>query len=262
MTTTTGMLQTIDTYWDERSSTYSASVQNELACNVRQAWKDIFTEQIPGFGERPLRVLDIGCGPGFFSIMCAQAGCLVNAVDYSSEMLLQAQHNVQSDETAYARICFQRGDAQDLPFMDASFDVIVTRNVTWNLEDPQHAYHEWHRLLKPGGRLLNFDANWYLYLSDSARNTRRLYDQRDSAILHEDATCQATEGQCARCEKIALGLPLTQVERPAWDIRALKNAHFAQMHADCTIWQRVWTPGEKAYYASSPLFMVVGIKEG
>ena len=44
---------------------------------------------------------------------------------------------------------------------DNTFDMIVSRNVTWNLEHPDRAYYEWMRVLKPGGVLLNFDANWY-----------------------------------------------------------------------------------------------------
>ena len=48
-----------------------------------------------------------------------------------------------------------------LRFADNTFDMIVSRNVTWNLEHPDRAYYEWMRVLKPGGVLLNFDASWY-----------------------------------------------------------------------------------------------------
>ncbi|SPZ01220.1 methyltransferase [Proteus mirabilis] len=55
---------------------------------------------------------------------------------------------------------------QDLPFGDEQFDLVVSRNVTWNLKSPCEAYQEWFRVLKPGGSLINFDANWYLHLFD------------------------------------------------------------------------------------------------
>ena len=54
-------------------------------------------------------------------------------------------------------------------FEDESFDVIISRNLTWNLPHPEMAYKEWLRVLKKGGKLLNFDANWYGYLYDDKK---------------------------------------------------------------------------------------------
>lgn len=68
-----------------------------------------------------------------------------------------------------------RGDVQNLEnIQDGSFDVIVTRNLTWNLEEPQKAYQEWCRVLKKGGILLNFDAGWYtIFLMTNEECIRR-----------------------------------------------------------------------------------------
>lgn len=60
-------------------------------------------------------------------------------------------------------------DGQNLEFADGTFDVVISRNLTWNLENPQKAYSEWQRVLKEGGVLLNFDANWYGYLYDAEK---------------------------------------------------------------------------------------------
>lgn len=57
-------------------------------------------------------------------------------------------------------------DAHSLDLPDGSFDAIVTRNLTWNLERSQDAYADWRRVLRPGGVMLNFDAGWYSYLFD------------------------------------------------------------------------------------------------
>lgn len=67
------------------------------------------------------------------------------------------------------KVSFFRMDAQNLAFMDNSFDVVISRNLTWNLEKPDQAYREWCRVLKSGGVLLNFDANWYGYLYDEEK---------------------------------------------------------------------------------------------
>ena len=43
-------------------------------------------------------------------------------------------------------------------------NAVVSRNLVWNLEDPEAAYKEWLRVLKPGGKLFVFDGNHYCYL--------------------------------------------------------------------------------------------------
>ena len=50
-------------------------------------------------------------------------------------------------------------NAEALCFEDSSFDIVISRNLTWNLPDPDKAYAEWTRILKSGGLLLNYDAN-------------------------------------------------------------------------------------------------------
>lgn len=62
-------------------------------------------------------------------------------------MLKEAQSN--AGELAKC-IVWKTGDAQALDVENNSFDVIVTRNVTWNLPRPDLAYREWLRVLKPG----------------------------------------------------------------------------------------------------------------
>ena len=47
-------------------------------------------------------------------------------------------------------------DAQKLDFEDNTFDVVISRNLTWNLEHPDVAYREWVRVLKVGGKTSEF----------------------------------------------------------------------------------------------------------
>lgn len=250
----------IDEYWDKRSETYSTNTRNELDTKTRDAWADVLKTHIPAFGQATLRVLDIGCGPGFFSILCAENGCLVDAIDGSTDMLAQATANAQRYEETTGRIRFHQGDVQALDFMDNTFDTIVTRNVTWTLPDPHAAYAEWHRVLKPGGRLLNFDANWYSYLVDHDTDLQRQMDQRDIRMLGRAEDARASEAQCSHCEQIALRMPLTYCNRPSWDVCTLGNIGFAEIAIHDEISQTVWTPQEQAFYRSCPLFMIVGTK--
>jgi len=51
-------------------------------------------------------------------------------------------------------------DYENLDYEKESFDLVLSRNLTWTLTDAKKAYAEWFRVLKPGGILLNFDANY------------------------------------------------------------------------------------------------------
>lgn len=51
-------------------------------------------------------------------------------------------------------IDFRRMDAQKLDFEDGIFDLVISRNVLWNLEQPEQAYREWLRVLKPNGTVM------------------------------------------------------------------------------------------------------------
>ena len=70
--------------------------------------------------EKALSCLDAGCGPGFFSILLAQEGHTVTAVDYSEEMLRRARDNFLEIGVEVSTL---RGDVQSLPFQDESFDI-------------------------------------------------------------------------------------------------------------------------------------------
>ena len=86
-----------------------------------------------------VKILDIGTGPGFFAILLAEEGYQVTAVDYTEQMLQEAKSNAAD---LADQISFKRMDAQNLEFPKETFDYIVTRNVTWNLEHPKRAYRE------------------------------------------------------------------------------------------------------------------------
>ena len=164
------LLQEIASYWGTRAEGYSEVNEKELAGSQREAWLHVLEEQFPEKKKEEMKILDIGTGPGFFPMILSEVGYTVTAVDYTEEMLEKAKENL-GKYTKYGleRVTLQRMDAQNLEFADETFDVVISRNLTWNLEKPEQAYQEWMRVLKPGGVLLNFDANWYGYLYDEEK---------------------------------------------------------------------------------------------
>jgi arsenite methyltransferase len=106
-------------------------------------------------------VLDIGSGPGFLA--CEMAAVVgdqgsVHGVDTSETMLAIAAHRERAPGSAPTE--FRAGDALELPYPDASFDVAVSTQVYEYVEDMPAALAQVRRVLRPGGRLLILDTDW------------------------------------------------------------------------------------------------------
>ena len=245
-------------YWTGRASGYSEVNRLELSTAQRQRWSDCLHREIARqFSDRApetLRVLEVGTGPGFFAILLRELGYVVTAVDLTPAMLEEAKKN--AGELA-GKICWMEMNAETLRFAGESFDVVVSRNLTWNLPHPERAYAEWTRVLKPGGLLLNFDANWYAYLFDG--EAQAAYE-RDRANSAEQGVWDQNVGENFDVmEDIARRVPLSNIRRPAWDLKLLQGLSL-RAEADEQIWQRVWSEEEKLNFSSTPLFLVRAVK--
>ncbi len=214
------MLETLTSYWTERAKSYSAQNVAEMNDGRREAWRKLILSHAPQ--RERLRVLDVGTGPGFFAINLALAGHEVTAVDVTEEMLAYAKRNAESYG---AEVSFVLHRGERLPFADASFDLIVSRNVIWNLEYPAEALAEWKRVLASGGRMVYFDANWYLYLYDEALRIRKKAAEaafRAKYPVHNYAG-DMPKVRVRELEQTAYALPLSREKRPEWDERVLKT---------------------------------------
>lgn len=249
------LLQEIASYWGTRAEGYSEVNEKELAGSQREAWLHVLEEQFPEKKKEEMKILDIGTGPGFFPMILSEAGYTVTAVDYTEEMLEKAKENL-GKYTKYGleRVTLQRMDAQNLEFADETFDVVISRNLTWNLEKPEQAYQEWMRVLKPGGVLLNFDANWYGYLYDEEKKEAYEADRKkvEEQQLDDHYLCTDID----RMENIARQVPLSAMERPMWDTKVLESLGVCSIQTDSEIWKRVWSEEERLNYASTPMFLV------
>lgn len=246
-----------EAYWTNRASGYSEVNKDELRTQQKAVWTRELTEQIeaafPGVAPENLRVLDMGCGPGFFSIILARAGYRVTAADYTPAMLDEARANACNEGVEQA-IDFCRMDAENPEVTSGAFDVVVSRNLTWNLPHPERAYAEWLRVLKQGGLLLNYDANWYAHLYDA--ELRRAYEADRQATQDAGIKDEYIGTDIDAMEDIARQMPLSPVERPAWDEGVLRELGAAQVEVDPQVWERVFSPEERVNYASTPMFRV------
>lgn len=248
------VLDELKDYWNDRSFSYSTSNIEELNCYKRDVWMKVLLENAPK--RERMNVLDVGAGPGFFSILMASAGHKVTAVDVTAGMLEHAKNNGKSYGLDIS--CVQIFGEQ-LPFEEKYFDLIVNRNVTWNIENPQEAINEWSRVLKPGGRAVYFDANWYLYLYNEDMRIKRTI-AHDNFVKKYGNIQDIHQERNRRCEAIAKNLVLSHEYRPDWDKKAVEAAGLDLATVDEEIWRRVWDEKEQIQNAASPMFMVVAQK--
>ncbi|MGB7874539.1 MAG: class I SAM-dependent methyltransferase [Anaerolineales bacterium] len=96
------------------------------------------------------RVLDIACGNGNASISAARRGCRVTGIDLAWELLGQADERSKAE---HVDIRFLEGDAENLPFADASFDAILSTFGVMFAPDRQQAVSELLRVLKADGEI-------------------------------------------------------------------------------------------------------------
>ncbi len=260
-----GLGEDIRAYWDERAVTYSNGVLGELSDDRRKPWEQVIARETAYLvgealreSKRP-RALDLGCGPGFFEILLGSVGWQVDAVDDSVCMLRLARANAKAAGLDQD-ISFAQSDFARLPFEDGAFDLVVSRNVTWLMREPEATYDEWLRVLRPGGKLLVFDANWYRYLVDPDVDIARRHDQEANVLEGWDEQSMATSDEEKRCEELASELPLTPILRPAWDIETLRALGATEVQADENAWLELWSHSEQTYYGSTPMFLVKAAK--
>jgi SAM-dependent methyltransferase len=101
------------------------------------------------------RVLDVACGNGNTSLAAARRFCEVTGIDYVPMLLEEGRKRVGAEGLT---VDFREGDAENLPFEDASFDVVLSTLGVMFAPDQEKAAGELLRVCKPGGRIGM--ANW------------------------------------------------------------------------------------------------------
>src|SRR5262249_5092980 len=101
-------------------------------------------------------LLDVACGPGVVTAAIAPGAASVTAFDATEQMLEKAR--ARCAKAGLRNIRFGRGDAESLPFAQAQFDGVVTRLAVHHFANPQRAFDEMFRVLRPGGTVVIVDV--------------------------------------------------------------------------------------------------------
>ena len=141
----------VRSYWDIDAATYDRSPgHNPTSALELAAWSAVLRRLLP---PPPAKVLDVGAGTGFLSILLARQGYEVSALDLSAGMLGRLAEKARD---AGLQVKTVHADAGDPP---GGFDAVVQRHLLWTLPDPQAALEAWHRCAIDG-RLLLVESLW------------------------------------------------------------------------------------------------------
>jgi demethylmenaquinone methyltransferase/2-methoxy-6-polyprenyl-1,4-benzoquinol methylase len=132
---------------------------NDLqSLGLHRRWKRRFIAMAnPRPGER---ALDLCCGTGDIALAFARQGLQVTGLDFSEPMLDVARERLKAQAANFQNggsVEFLRGDALNVPFPDASFDIVTISYGLRNLADWEAGLREMRRVAKPGARLLVLD---------------------------------------------------------------------------------------------------------
>jgi SAM-dependent methyltransferase len=125
--------------WERAAGTY----EHSFATATRPFIPALLDAADIGAGKS---VLDVACGPGFVAAAAAGRGAIVRGLDFSAAMLEVAQ-------ARHPGLAFDQGDAEALPYPDASFDAVVSNFGIHHVPSPVLALRQAHRVLNPGGML-------------------------------------------------------------------------------------------------------------
>ncbi|MBR0373362.1 MAG: class I SAM-dependent methyltransferase [Mogibacterium sp.] len=231
-------------YWSKRSESFSEHKHDELHSYKAALWTEELTRHLPPADGRTVRILDVGCGAGFFEMLLAPLGYNMTGIDLTPDMILEARQLAFYHHGTQAEFLIM--DAEHPDFPNGFFDAVISRNLTWTLPHPADAYAEWYRVLKPGGVLLNYDAEY-------AKGFHQ-YDQAENC-----AHRKIDEKLIEECHDIYHMLSVSAFDRPAWDVTALKEIGFSSVEADLTAGDRLYHEKDQ-FYMPDRMFGIKAIK--
>ena len=81
----------VQNYWTKRAHDFNIVRKNELNSSISKRWTEEIVHFLPE--DKPLRILDVGTGTGYFAILLSQIGHQVTGIDLTDAMLQEAREN-------------------------------------------------------------------------------------------------------------------------------------------------------------------------
>lgn len=224
-------------FWSERAATFDQSVGHEIFSEAeRRGWHRLIRKHLGDGNGRPL--LDLACGTAVISHLMHDMGFSVTGLDWSEAMLDQARAKAAARGTD---IRFIMRDAEATGEPDARYDAITNRHLVWTLVDVPAAFAEWHRLLKPGGRLLIVDGNF------GRRSwVSRLHGALDRMLGRPPASGHMSPAMAERHRRIREQVYFSEAMPAAAVVARLEAAGFTDIVVDRNLWDIHWAQARQA----------------
>lgn len=146
------MTTEMETLKSKLRATWTTGDFGEIARSIEQGAEEF----VAGLDiERGMLLLDVACGNGNTALPSARAGAEVSGIDIAPYLIEQAKMRAADSNIAAA---FEVGDAEDLPYEDASFDAVITMCGAMFAPRPEVTANELKRVCRPDGFIAM--ANW------------------------------------------------------------------------------------------------------
>ncbi|TWP30571.1 class I SAM-dependent methyltransferase [Apibacter muscae] len=200
----------IENYWDKQATIWREEKEDAWDLPETKYWLQYFKQLLPTLSGK--KVLEVGTASGYFANLLSLAGYQVTAVDLSSKMIEEAKEVTQKLKLS---IDYQVMDAQNLDFESNTFDLVFTRLMTWTLPDVNKFYQLSYNILKPQGKLINFDGD----MGKIQFSSEEGHERYPSEIMEE-------------ANKIKANLEISKNDRPTYDLELLKKIGFINVVSD------------------------------
>jgi ubiquinone/menaquinone biosynthesis C-methylase UbiE len=207
----------------------------ERLVDGRRAYAPWFDEALSYASTSGLDVLDVGCGQGIDVVRYARAGARITGIDLTPRHVELARLHVAALGLEATVV---QGDAERLPFPDASFDRVSSNGVLHHTPDMPAALREIRRVLRPGGeaRLLVYNRRSFHYwlfqvLWQGIRHGQLLQERSMAGVLARGVERSSIEAR-----------PLVRVYSPSQLRRLLRAAGFCDVHSRVGVFDPIDTP--------------------
>lgn len=161
-----------DTWYQTQKGAFIDQIETDLAFGM--------IELHPG-----MKILDIGCGTGNFSLKLGRKGCQVTGIDISEEMLEIAKLKSIQEKLS---INFMQMDVNHLQFEEALFDAVFSMAAFEFIQDINNVLNQIYKTVKPGGFILigtiNYDSDWGRYYLEKSSDKDSVFHYAQFKTIH------------------------------------------------------------------------------
>src|SRR5579863_9139020 len=125
-------------------------------------WYQIVLQFLPPVKDK--RILEIACGRGGFSRLLGSRGASVCGADFSASAVAIAKERLSRGPLLDGSVTYVQADAQNMPFEENSFDIVISCETIEHVPDPRAAVREMYRVCKPGGMLFLTTPNYLNFM--------------------------------------------------------------------------------------------------